>query len=183
MIKGKRLITGAIGATAVVSAIAGVALAAAPQLHAASAYDNFHQHKSKTLDIFLVTAANNPSKLNGGPAIYHHGPEGGSGTLRCAKAPLKPSYRFASVQFGFPGAKLKLTNGSYSFSVEWTARRRPVLGSTERPVTLHLSLTGKVQSPSSITGEFSARGGHCTLKKPLRYTASLDPTFPLPSGS
>ena len=183
MIKGKRLITGALGAATVVSAITGVALAAAPQLHAASGYDNFHKHKSKTLQIFLVTAANNPKKLNGGPAIYHHGPEGGAGTLRCAKAPLDHGFRYAVVQFGFPGAKLKLKNGSYSFAVKWTARHRAVLGSSEKPVTLQLSLTGKVQSPGSITGEFTARGARCALKKPLNYTASLDPTFPLPSGS
>ncbi len=182
MISRRRLITGAIGAVAVVSATAGAAFAAAPQLHAGSAYDNFGKHKSK-VSLFLVTAAGNPSKLNGGPAIYHHGPEGGSGALRCPKAPLNSRYSYATAEFGFPGATLKLSGGKYGFSVKWTSRHTKVVGSTEARVNLHLSLTGKVQSASTITGEFTARGGGCTTKKPVKYEVSLDKGFPLPPGS
>lgn len=73
-----------------------------------------------------------------------------------------------------PGAKLKLSHGSYGFSVSETVRKESVFESSAKLFTLKLEISGTVKSPTTIAGTVSVRGGPCALKRAIAYTAKLD---------
>ena len=80
------------------------------------------------------------------------------------------------------GATLKLSHDKYRFSVSKTVKKGYVTGSPAKPFKLTLKVTGAVTSSTTITGTVSLRGGRCTSKRPIPYTAKLDNKIPVSPG-
>ncbi|MGA8746158.1 MAG: hypothetical protein WB507_09870 [Solirubrobacterales bacterium] len=174
-----RLFKTAIFATSLlIVALACVALAASlPQ--GAKAYST--GGRKHGLSLTLVTSASGKSIEAGEAALGSQYALSG-GSVECHKA--KKNHGFHGTPFalfGFPGAKLKLTQGKYGFSK--TAKSVTyALGSPAKPFKLKVTIAGAVASPTSIKGTVKATGGPCTSKRPLKFNAKLDNKIPVAPG-
>jgi hypothetical protein len=170
-------------ATAVILAcvLAAVALAAAPLPKPASAFSTggFKHGVSLT----LVSSVDGKKIEAGGAALGSQFALSG-GAVQCPKA--KKSKGFHEVPFaifGFPGAKLKLSHGTYGFSKSITEREAVPLGSEGvKPFTLKVKIAATVTGPTAIAGTVKASGGPCKSKKPIAFKAKLDPKLPVAPG-
>jgi hypothetical protein len=177
------------GIVAVVTAVVGggVAIAAGiPLPETGKAYQTGPTHNGLTLS--LVVSATNAKRLIAGPAQ----PPLGSqytlpvGSLTCTKAPRNPSLPKSDhpfLLFSFPGAKLTLGQGGYSFFVTKTVKSATVTGSSAKPFKYKLQITGFVSSAQKIIGSVDAIGGPCATKDALSYTAKLAPKASVAPGA
>ncbi len=102
------------------------------------------------------------------------------GTVLCPKAKRNPGFKEVPFAiFGFPGTTLHLKHGAYGFAARTRVSNTTPLGGAVAPFTLKVKVTGTVVTPTKITGTISASGGPCNTKKPVPYTAKLDPTLPV----
>lgn len=162
-------------------ALAAVAVAAAlPKSGAAFTTPAGRGHK---LSLTLVTSADGRSIEEGGAALGSQFALSG-GSIRCPKA--KKAAGFHEVPFalfGFPKTALKPMHGAYGFTVHVVEPEASVLGSAAKRFTLKLKITGTVVDAGMIKGTIVARGGKCTTKKPLAYTAKVNPKVPVAPGA
>jgi hypothetical protein len=162
--------------------LAAAALAAAPLPKTASAYSTgAGKHK---VSITLVTGASDPKKIEPGAAALGSQFALSGGSLQCPKAKKGPGFHGTPFAiFGFPGAELKLSHGKYAFSKTAKEANTAPLGSAGvKPFTLKVRITGTVLSPTKIAGTVTAKGGPCTTKLPLKYTAKPNPKLPVAPG-
>ncbi|MGA2013934.1 MAG: hypothetical protein ABSH51_25850 [Solirubrobacteraceae bacterium] len=147
-------------------ALAGTALAAAPLPAAGKVYDNGTVGKSK-LTLTLVISPTSARKIESGVPEFSQVAHSG-GYLECPS-----SSKIA--EFPFPGATLKLSSGSYGFSV--TERRTdPTFLGSPRTGTLTLRITGAVTSATQITGAVTVSGDVCAAET-VHYRLALKPTL------
>lgn len=162
-------------------ALAAGALAASPLPQRAKAYATDGNHHG--VSVTLVTSASNPKRLEPGEAATASQFAFSGGDVHCKKAKKGPGFHEVSFAvFGFPGATLKLTHGKYGFSKTTKERNTSALGGTGTLFNLKVKIVGTVVSPSSIKGTVKATGGPCTTKKPVAFTAKLDPKIPVAPG-
>ncbi len=186
-VKGLGRATAAGGLAAVL--VTGVALASAPVLQTAKAYQSFTKKGlGKGLSLSFVVSASNPKRLIAGsqpPPLGSNFAES-SFFVPCPKIkrnpPPFPKDEAPFAGFGFPGATLKLSHDKYRFSVSKTVKKVYVTGSPAKPFKMTLKVTGAVTSSTTITGTVSLRGGRCTSKRPIPYTAKLDNKIPVAPG-
>jgi hypothetical protein len=187
-VKGLGRATAAGGLIAVLAT--GVALASAPVLQTGKAYESFTKKGlGRGLSLSFVVSASNPKRLiagsKGPPPLGTEFAES-SFFVPCPKIkrnpPPFPKDEVPFAGFGFPGATLKLSHEKYRFSVSKTMKKEFVTGSPAKPFKLTLKVTGAVTSSTTITGTVSLRGGRCTSKRPIPYTAKLDNKIPVSPG-
>jgi hypothetical protein len=157
---------------------AGVALAAATLPRAGEAYD-VGRSVAKGANLTLITSVRNPRQLLAGPA---NPPIGSQYALSTGAVPCRRAKRTTTLPksevpfalFAFPGATLRLSHGSYRFAVARTAHQVTILGSTAKPITLRVAVTGVVRNATTIAGTITPSGGPCT-SRPIPYVAKLNP--------
>ena len=179
---GRLLRISALTVGAVSLFLAGVALASAPLPQAAKAYSTGGIRGS--VSVTLVTSASGKAIEPGAAALGSQFALSG-GSVLCKKAKKGPGFHETPFAiFGFPGATLKLSHGKYGFSKSVTMPKTVPLGSSSssKPFTLKVKIKGTVTSPTAITGTVKPKGGPCTSKKPLKFTAKLDPKIPVAPG-
>jgi hypothetical protein len=163
-------------ALAVAAVLAGAAAAlAGPPLPTPEKAFQTPAGVHRPLTLTLVSGATGKTIEEGAAALGSEFALSG-GVIRCPKAKKAAGFHetpFAA--FGFPRTPLKLSHGSYGFSTHVTQRRESLVGSTAPSITLKLKITGTVVTPTTIEGTISAKGGKCTIAKPLSYTAKLNP--------
>ncbi|HEY5053938.1 MAG TPA: hypothetical protein VII45_11075 [Solirubrobacterales bacterium] len=163
----------AIAAVAVLVSVA-VALAAPPLPTPERAFQT-PAGVHRTLTLTLVSGATGKTIEEGAAALGSEFALSG-GVIHCPKAKRAAGFHGAPfAAFGFPRTPLKLSHGSYGFSTHVTQRRESLVGSTAPSFTLKLKITGAVVNPTTIEGTIRAKGGKCTIGKPLSYTAKLNP--------
>jgi hypothetical protein len=162
--------------------LATAATAAAPPLpRTAKAYSTGGYTHGVSLT--LVTGATNSKEIEKGSAAVGSQFAMSGGAVQCPKE--KKGEGFHEVPFaffGFPGATLNLVNGAYGFS-KTIKEKTSALGGAGNPFTLKVKIVGKVASPTSIKGTVQTKGGPCTMKKPVGFTAKLDPKLPVAPGA
>jgi hypothetical protein len=167
----------ALAATAV---LAGAAVAlAAPSLPTPEKAFQTPVGVHRPLTLTLVSGATGKTIEAGAAALGSEFALSG-GVIRCPKAKRAAGFHetpFAA--FGFPHTPLKLSHGSYGFSTHVTQRGESLVGSTASSFTLKLKITGTVVNSTTIEGTIGAKGGRCTIGKPLSYTAKLNPQDPV----
>lgn len=132
------------------------------------------------VSVVLVTSVRDPKQILEGTAALASQYAMSGGAVLCPKAKKSPGYKGAPFAiFGFPATELKLSGGKYGFSKTIRQAGASVLGSSAKPFTLKVKITGAVLSPTKIVGTVKASGGPCKTKKPLKYTAKLDPKLPI----
>jgi hypothetical protein len=179
--RNRSLVASALGVGALSLLLAAVALAGAPLPKSGKAYTTPNgKHK---VGLTLVTGAS-PKTIEPGSAALGSQFAMSGGSVQCPKAKKGPGFHGAPFAiFGFPGAKLKLSNGKYGFSKTIKQRETTPLGSSGvKPFTLKVKIAGTVLSPTKIAGTVTAKGGPCTTKKPLKYTTKLNPKVPVAPG-
>ncbi len=135
------------------------------------------------VSVTLVTSASNPKAIEPGAAAAGSQFALSGGAVLCPKAKKNPGFHEVPFAvFGFPGATLKISHGKYGFSKTSKTQETTALGSSAKPFPLKVKITGTVVSPTSIKGTVKATGGPCTSKKPLKFTAKLDPKIPVAPG-
>ncbi len=173
--------TVAIAAGLLAVVLAGAASAAAPLLEPAKAYSTGGIKHG--VGVTLVTSASSGKAIEPGAAALGSQFALSGGSVLCPKAKKGPGFHEVPFAlFGFPGATLKLSHGKYGFSKSVKIPRTVPLGSSAKPFTLKVKIKGSVVSPTAITGTVKAKGGPCTSKKPLKFTAKLDPKIPVAPG-
>jgi hypothetical protein len=169
---------GGVLVLAALTLLVAVAQAAAPSLQPGKAYST---GKTKHgVSITFVTSVRTPNRIEEGEAAAGSQYALSEGSILCPKA--KKNTGFHEVPFalfGFPGTTLHVKNGAYAFSARIRAPKTTPLGSSVKPFTLKVKVTGTVTSPTKITGTISASGGPCKTKKPIPYSAKLDPKLPV----
>jgi hypothetical protein len=168
----------AIALALLVLALADLALAASPLPKPGAGYStNGDKHG---VSLVLVTSVRDPKQILEGSAAVASQYAMSGGAVLCPKAKKSPGYKGAPFGvFGFPATELKPTGGKYGFSKTITQPKTTLLGSSVKPFTLKVKITGAVLSPTKIAGTVKASGGPCTTKKPLKYTAKLNPKLPI----
>ncbi len=161
-----RMLRYGVGAMAVPLIAAGLALAAAALPQTGKAYD-VGRAAAKGANLTLIVSATNPRQLIAGPAQPPLGSQYAvaSGAVPCRKAKRASTLSKSAVPFAlftFPGATLRLSHGSYRFSVAGTAHHVTILGSSAEPITLRVAVTGVVRNATTIAGTITPRGGACT---------------------
>ncbi len=132
------------------------------------------------VSLTFVTSVRDPKQILEGAAALGSQYAMSGGSLQCPKAKKsKGSHGTPFVPFGFPGAELKPVNGAYGFAKTDKEPMTSALGSSAKPFTLKVKITGSVVTPTKIVGTVKASGGPCKTKKPLKYTAKLDPKLPV----
>jgi len=134
------------------------------------------------VSLTLVTSASGTAIEPGSAALGSQFALSG-GAVLCRKA--KKSHGFHEKPFaifGFPGATLKLSHGTYGFSATVKAPHTIPLGSTAKPFKLKVKIVGQVASPTSIKGTVKAKGGPCTTKKALKFNATVNSSVPVAPG-
>jgi hypothetical protein len=134
---------------------------------------------ARGVSLTLVTGAANPKRIEKGAAAAGSQFAMSGGAVQCPKE--KKGEGFHEVPFavfGFPGATLKLVKGVYGFS-KTTKEKTSALGGTGSSFTLKVKIVGTVTSPTLISGTVQATGGPCTMKKPVGFSAKLDPELPV----
>jgi hypothetical protein len=161
---------------------AGVALAAkSPPLPQTG--KGYTTSGSSRPSVTLVINASNPKVIQPGAGALGSQFAISNGFLNCPKAKKNKGFKGTPfVPFGFPGATLKLSHGSYGFSVKDTEHKTAPVGSSGKFFTLKVTITGKVSSATLITGTVKASGGTCTTKKALKYKAKLNPSLTVGPG-
>ncbi len=161
--------------------LAGLAFASAPLPKPAKAYSTGHIRHGVSLT--LVTGPSSGRVIEPGGAAVGSQFALSGGAVLCKKAKKGPGFHEVPFAvFGFPGARLKLSHGEYGFSKSFKTPETSVLGSTAKPFTLKVKIKAVVASPNAIKGTVKPRGGPCTSKKPLKFTAKLDPKLPVAPG-
>ncbi len=180
--RSRSLVASALAACALALALAAIALAAAPLPKPSKAYTTpTGTHK---VGLTLVTGSN-PKAIEPGAAALGSQYALSGGSIQCPKAKKGPGFHQVPFAiFGFPGAKLKLVHGKYGFAKTIRQRETIPLGSTGvKAFTLKVKIAGTVLSPTKIAGTVTAKGGPCTTKKPLKYTAKLNSKVPVAPAS
>jgi hypothetical protein len=170
MLTRRQSLSAAIGGLGLAAALATAAFAAAPAPHARKYYDNSKQHAKSS--IFLLISANG-KKIVPGPDFFHGGPQGSN---------VDPACSAGQAQAGFNGTSLKLSHGHYGFSDTWTAHAqiiesKPGGGEKLVPVTLKITITGKVKNAKTISGTIKWKGCNGAKTSKFNYKATYDPTF------
>lgn len=154
------------------------AVAATPSLKPGKGYSTAAGHHAVSLT--LVTSVKTPNRIEEGGAALASQYAHSGGSISCPKAKKTAGYHGAPfVIFGFPGTTLHPQGGNYAFSVKVREPAKTAVGSGVKPFTLKVQITGMVKSPTEITGTISATGGPCGTKKPIPYTAALNPELPV----
>jgi hypothetical protein len=169
---------GVAAAVGVLLIAAGVAVAAAALPQAGKAYD-VGRAVAKGASLTLIVSVRNPRQLLAGPA---NPPIGSQYALATGAVPCRRAKRTATLPrsevpfalFAFPGATLRRSRGSYRFAVAETTHDVTILGSSAKPVTLRVAVTGVVRNSTTIAGTITPRGGPCT-SRPIAYVAKLNP--------
>jgi hypothetical protein len=174
---------GVLGSAVVLALLAALSLAAfasagAPLPKGGVAFSTGRAKHGVSLT--LVTSVRDPKQILEGAAALGSQYAMSGGSLLCPKAKKSPGFKGAPFAiFGFPATELKLSGGRYGFSKTITEPGASVLGSSAKPFTLKVKVSGTVLSPTRIGGTVTASGGPCKTKKPLKYTAKLDPKLPV----
>lgn len=158
--------------------LVSVAQAAAPSLEPGKAYSTGGTEHG--VSITLVTSVRTPNRIEEGEAAAGSQYALSEGSILCPKAKKNPGLKGVPFAlFGFPGTTLHLKNGAYGFSTRIRAAKTTPLGSSVKPFTLKVKVTGTVTSATEIAGTISVSGGPCKTKKPVPYSAKLDPKLPV----
>lgn len=172
------------GVGGILALTTAVALAAAPLPHAEKAYTTFAGFPNKSGIGMILIMSSSPKRIQRGGELAKAVSVISSGSYKCPNAKKSAgSTKTPTVSFGFPGATLKLSKGAYGFSVKETQPKTTLTGSSEKPFTLKVAITGKVSSSTLITGTIALSGGKCTTKTPIKYSAKLDSAVPVPPGA
>ncbi len=132
------------------------------------------------VSVTFVTSVRTPNRIEEGDGAAGSQYAMSEGSVLCPKAKRNEGFTETPFAiFGFPGTTLHLKNGAYSFKATSRTPKTTPLGGDVPPFTLKVKITGTVVSPSKITGTISASGGPCKTKKPVPYTAKLDPKLPI----
>ncbi|HVC07466.1 MAG TPA: hypothetical protein VND98_07785 [Solirubrobacterales bacterium] len=172
--------TAAITVGLIAVLLVGLALAA-PLPKGASAFSTAATKHRSALGLTLVTSLSGDSIEAGEAALGSQYALSG-GSVLCPRA--KKNHGFHETPFavfGFPGAKLKLIGGKYGFS-KTTRSVTSALGSSAKPFKLTVRVAGAIASPTSIEGTVNVKGGPCSSKKPLKFSAKLDKKIPVAPG-
>lgn len=167
-----RLLKAAALATGLIALLlVGMALAA-PLPKGAKAYSTGGRKHGVVLT--LVTSTSGKAIEKGSAALGSQYALSG-GSVQCPKAKKNHGFHESPIAlFGFPGAKLKLSHGKFSFTKTIKTPGEVPLGSSVKPFTLQVTIAGSVASPTAIKGTVKAKGGPCTTKKPVKFDAKLD---------
>lgn len=162
----------------VLALLVSVAQAAAPSLKPGKAYSTGGTEHG--VSITFVTSVRTANRIEEGEAAAGSQYALSEGSILCPKAKRNPGFKGAPFAlFGVPGTKLHLKGGAYGFSTVAREANTTPLGSSVKPFTLKVKITGTVKSASEIIGTISASGGPCKTGKPAPYTAKLDPKLPV----
>jgi hypothetical protein len=170
-----------------IAALAGAGIAlgsSAPLPKAGSAYVVRGGKLAKTFTLTLVVSHASARRIDAGPAVPPIGSQFALsvGSVKCPRAKRNPGLAKGEAPFGlfsFPGARLKLRHGRYSFSVTAKVAKESLLGSPVAPFKLTVKLTGTVTSTNAIKGRVKVKGGPCTVAKPFGYRAVYDKSEPV----
>lgn len=180
MLANRPLKTATLAAGLLVAVFVSVVLAAAPLPKPATAYSTGGSKHG--VSVTLVTSASGPAIEAGSAALGSQYALSG-GSVKCRKAKRNQGFHEAPfAPFGFPGATLKLSKGSYGFSKTVKVPDAYALGSSAKPFKLKIKIHGTVVSATSITGTVKAKGGPCTSKKPLKFNAKADSKISVAPG-
>jgi hypothetical protein len=160
--------------------LAATVEAAAPSLKPGKAYATGGTIGQSVAGLTLVTSVQTPNRIEEGDAAIGSQYALSEGSLLCPKAKRNPGLKGKPFAlFGMPGTTLHLKNGAYSFTAKIRQPNTTLLGSPAASFTLGVTVTGTVVSPAKVTGTITASGGPCKTKKPIPYTAKLDPKLPV----
>lgn len=177
-VKPSVIVLGTVGALA----LAGVALAAAPVPKPAKAYQQPYQLGAKGMGLTYVTGPTTGTVIESGMPALGSNYAVSQMFIACPKAKKNPGlvgYPFADI--GFPGATFKLKHGKYQFSKSVKTKVN-ITGSPNAQVKMTVRFTATVASASAISGTVKIKGGACTTKGAVKYTAKLRSSDPVAPG-
>ncbi|MBS1883157.1 MAG: hypothetical protein JSS97_09395 [Actinobacteria bacterium] len=97
------------------------------------------------------------------------------GWVACPRARRAAGFRGTPFAlFGFPGARLRLREGSYRLARSFTRAHSDIFGGQGRPFALRIAVSAAVRNPALLEGDITVRGGPCTTGRPLHFRARLD---------